>query len=58
MTQTHPFLIGKNMRGGYGKGADILNDCTISVGYRADCRDSRSERRGQIHRYEGDVWAC
>ena len=31
MTQTHPFLIGKNMRGGYGKGADILNDCTISV---------------------------
>ena len=31
MTQAHPFLIGKNMRGGYGKGADILNDCTISV---------------------------
>ena len=31
MTQPHPFLIGKNMRGGYGKGADILNDCTISV---------------------------
>ncbi|WP_207101967.1 ABC transporter ATP-binding protein [Paracoccus shandongensis] len=26
-----PFLIGENMTGGYGKGADILHDCTISV---------------------------
>jgi branched-chain amino acid transport system ATP-binding protein len=27
----NPFLIGRAMTGGYGKGADILNDCTISV---------------------------
>jgi branched-chain amino acid transport system ATP-binding protein len=26
-----PFLIGENMTGGYGKGPDILHDCTISV---------------------------
>ena len=26
-----PFLIGEAMTGGYGKGADILHDCTISV---------------------------
>ena len=26
-----PFLIGEGMTGGYGKGADILHDCTISV---------------------------
>ena len=26
-----PFLIGSNMTGGYGGGADILHDCTISV---------------------------
>ncbi|WP_265499860.1 ABC transporter ATP-binding protein [Paracoccus beibuensis] len=26
-----PFLIGENMTGGYGKGADILHDCTIAV---------------------------
>ncbi len=26
-----PFLIGANMTGGYGKGPDILQDCTISV---------------------------
>jgi len=26
-----PFLIGENMTGGYGKGADILHDCTVSV---------------------------
>lgn len=26
-----PFLIGENMTGGYGKGADILHNCTISV---------------------------
>ncbi|MDO5704759.1 MAG: ABC transporter ATP-binding protein [Paracoccus sp. (in: a-proteobacteria)] len=26
-----PFLIGENMTGGYGKGPDILNNCTISV---------------------------
>ncbi|GAA6165285.1 ABC transporter ATP-binding protein [Pelagimonas sp. KU-00592-HH] len=25
------FLIGQNMTGGYGKGPDILHDCTISV---------------------------
>ncbi len=25
------YLIGENMTGGYGKGADILHDCTISV---------------------------
>lgn len=25
------FLIGENMTGGYGKGADILHDCTIAV---------------------------
>lgn len=25
------FLIGENMTGGYGKGADILHDCTIGV---------------------------
>lgn len=34
--QTHPapggpFLIGEKMTGGYGKGPDILHDCTISV---------------------------
>ena len=28
---TDPFLIGEAMTGGYGKGADILHDCTISV---------------------------
>ncbi len=27
-----PFLIGENMTGGYGTGADILHDCTVSVG--------------------------
>ena len=26
-----PFLIGKGMTGGYGKGPDILQDCTIAV---------------------------
>lgn len=26
-----PFLIGEGMTGGYGKGADILHDCTIAV---------------------------
>ena len=26
-----PFLIGENMTGGYGRGPDILHDCTISV---------------------------
>ncbi len=26
-----PFLTGDHMTGGYGKGANILNDCTISV---------------------------
>ena len=26
-----PFLIGDTMTGGYGKGPDILHDCTISV---------------------------
>jgi branched-chain amino acid transport system ATP-binding protein len=26
-----PFLIGESMTGGYGKGPDILHDCTISV---------------------------
>ena len=25
------FLIGENMTGGYGHGADILHDCTIGV---------------------------
>ncbi|MFV0294260.1 MAG: ABC transporter ATP-binding protein [Paracoccus sp. (in: a-proteobacteria)] len=28
---TDPFLIGENMTGGYGKGPDILHDCTIAV---------------------------
>ncbi|EKE45218.1 branched-chain amino acid ABC transporter, ATP-binding protein [Oceaniovalibus guishaninsula JLT2003] len=28
---TAPFLIGERMTGGYGKGADILHDCTIGV---------------------------
>ncbi len=28
---TEPFLIGDSMTGGYGKGPDILHDCTISV---------------------------
>ena len=27
-----PFLIGENMTGGYGTGADILHNCTVSVG--------------------------
>ena len=26
-----PYLIGEAMTGGYGRGADILNDCTIAV---------------------------
>jgi len=26
-----PFLIGENMTGGYGRGTDILHDCTIAV---------------------------
>ncbi|MEC9104511.1 MAG: ATP-binding cassette domain-containing protein, partial [Pseudomonadota bacterium] len=26
-----PFLIGEAMTGGYGRGPDILHDCTISV---------------------------
>ena len=26
-----PFLIGDRMTGGYGKGADILHDCTVAV---------------------------
>ncbi len=26
-----PFLIGESMTGGYGQGADILHDCTVSV---------------------------
>ena len=28
---TEPFLIGESMTGGYGRGADILHDCTIAV---------------------------
>ena len=28
---SEPFLIGNQMTGGYGKGADILHDCTIAV---------------------------
>jgi branched-chain amino acid transport system ATP-binding protein len=28
---SQPFLIGEAMTGGYGKGPDILHDCTISV---------------------------
>jgi branched-chain amino acid transport system ATP-binding protein len=28
---SEPFLIGENMTGGYGGGADILHSCTISV---------------------------
>ncbi|MGR3344635.1 MAG: ABC transporter ATP-binding protein [Paracoccaceae bacterium] len=27
-----PYLIGENMTGGYGTGADILHDCSVSVG--------------------------
>lgn len=30
-TQGNPFLIGKEMTGGYGSGADILHGCTIAV---------------------------
>jgi branched-chain amino acid transport system ATP-binding protein len=30
-TSDGPFLIGETMTGGYGKGANILNGCTISV---------------------------
>jgi branched-chain amino acid transport system ATP-binding protein len=30
-TLAEPFLIGENMTGGYGTGADILHDCTIAV---------------------------
>ncbi len=26
-----PFLVGENMTGGYGSGADILHDCTVAV---------------------------
>ncbi|MDG1530542.1 MAG: ABC transporter ATP-binding protein [Paracoccaceae bacterium] len=26
-----PYLIGKGMTGGYGRGADILHDCTVAV---------------------------
>ncbi len=26
-----PFLVGENMTGGYGRGADILHDCTVAV---------------------------
>ncbi|MBI1418099.1 MAG: ATP-binding cassette domain-containing protein [Limimaricola sp.] len=26
-----PFLVGENMTGGYGRGPDILNDCTVAV---------------------------
>ena len=29
---SEPFLIGDRMTGGYGKGADILHDCTVAVG--------------------------
>ncbi|MDS9947149.1 MAG: ABC transporter ATP-binding protein, partial [Planktomarina sp.] len=28
---SEPFLIGDRMTGGYGKGADILHDCTVAV---------------------------
>ncbi len=28
---SEPFLIGENMTGGYGTGADILHDCTVAV---------------------------
>jgi len=28
---SEPFLIGEAMTGGYGKGADILHDCTVAV---------------------------
>lgn len=28
---TEPYLIGEHMTGGYGRGADILQDCTIAV---------------------------
>jgi len=28
---SEPFLIGESMTGGYGTGADILHDCTVSV---------------------------
>ena len=29
---SEPYLIGENMTGGYGTGADILHDCSVSVG--------------------------
>ena len=28
---SEPFLIGENMTGGYGRGANILHSCTVSV---------------------------
>jgi len=28
---SEPFLIGDTMTGGYGRGADILHDCTVAV---------------------------
>ena len=28
---SEPFLIGDTMTGGYGKGPDILHECTIAV---------------------------
>ena len=28
---TEPFLVGESMTGGYGRGADILHECTIAV---------------------------
>jgi len=31
VAEEKPFLIGENMTGGYGKGADILHNCTVSV---------------------------
>lgn len=31
VAEEKPFLIGEEMTGGYGRGADILHDCTVSV---------------------------
>ena len=42
-----PFLIGDTMTGGYGKGPDILHDCTIAVDQGRDCGDRRPNGAGK-----------
>ena len=53
---TEPLLIGDAMTGGYGRGADILHDCTIAVNPGEIAVIVGPNGAGKSHRYEGRFW--